>query len=854
MAKLRVYQLANKYEIPSKDFVAILNQYQIPVKNHMSALTDEQVQKFEAEYHPEKEQQKVVQEEKPTEKPKKAESTKKKANEQKVPKTSPRQQSLKDDGQKRKTSAQKKSEDTHPKTRKDKQKPAAQNSKPNVKPAAVSQNEKTDKNSQSGQNRRQKTEQTNERKQQSSRNTQNKNQNDSKPRSAKQTHDKKHGASNNKYNKPSSGKQGMNNESSKFAKEQDHRNKKKKDRYKKNKKDERPLKVKDHSKKGKTSRAVYKKIKAENKSEKLKNQVYEVPETLTVGEFAEILDISATEIIKTLMMAGTMAAINQQIDFDTASLVADELGYEIQEIKMEDVVSKILEEYDEEETGKEVIRPPVVTVMGHVDHGKTSLLDRIRKAHVTAGEAGGITQHIGAYTVKIKGHSITFIDTPGHEAFTAMRSRGAQMTDIAVLVVAADDGVMPQTVEAINHAKAANVPIIVAINKIDKEGANPERVKQELTEHNLVVEEWGGDVIAVPVSAKKGLNIDELLENILLVAEVEELRADPNRPGRGCVIEARVKKGKGSTASLLVQQGTLHIGDSIISGTTYGRVRTMVDDKGRRIKKAGPSEPVEISGLSGIPEAGDDFIVLPSDKEARQLAESRLQMEKNAKMAKSRVSLDDLFSRIQEGQIQDINIIVKADVQGSVEAITQSLLKLGTEDVRVNVIHGAVGAINETDVMLASTSDAIIIGFNVRPDKNAVDAAENEKVDVRLYRVIYDAIEDVKQAMQGMLEPDFVEKVKGSAEVRNTFRIPGGTIIAGAYVTDGKISRSDSVRIIRDGIVVFEGNLASLRRFKDDVKEVASGFECGIGIENYNDIKEGDIIEMFVMEAVAKEL
>ncbi len=854
MAKLRVYQLANKYEIPSKDFVAILNQYQIPVKNHMSALTDEQVQKFEAEYHPEKKQQKVVQEEKPTEKPQKAASTKKKANEQKVPKTSPRQQSLKDDGQKRKTNAQKKSEDNHPKTRKDKQKPAAQNSKPNVKPAAVSQNEKTDKNSQSGQNRRQKTEQTNERKQQSSRNTQNKNQNDSKPRSAKQTHDKKHGASNNKYNKPSSGKQGMNNESSKFAKEQDHRNKKKKDRYKKNKKDERPLKVKDHSKKGKTSRAVYKKIKAENKSEKLKNQVYEVPETLTVGEFAEILDISATEIIKTLMMAGTMAAINQQIDFDTASLVADELGYEIQEIKMEDVVSKILEEYDEEETGKEVIRPPVVTVMGHVDHGKTSLLDRIRKAHVTAGEAGGITQHIGAYTVKIKGHSITFIDTPGHEAFTAMRSRGAQMTDIAVLVVAADDGVMPQTVEAINHAKAANVPIIVAINKIDKEGANPERVKQELTEHNLVVEEWGGDVIAVPVSAKKGLNIDELLENILLVAEVEELRADPNRPGRGCVIEARVKKGKGSTASLLVQQGTLHIGDSIISGTTYGRVRTMVDDKGRRIKKAGPSEPVEISGLSGIPEAGDDFIVLPSDKEARQLAESRLQMEKNAKMAKSRVSLDDLFSRIQEGQIQDINIIVKADVQGSVEAITQSLLKLGTEDVRVNVIHGAVGAINETDVMLASTSDAIIIGFNVRPDKNAVDAAENEKVDVRLYRVIYDAIEDVKQAMQGMLEPDFVEKVKGSAEVRNTFRIPGGTIIAGAYVTDGKISRSDSVRIIRDGIVVFEGNLASLRRFKDDVKEVASGFECGIGIENYNDIKEGDIIEMFVMEAVAKEL
>ena len=845
MAKLRVYQLANKYEIPSKDFVAILNRYQIPVKNHMSALTDEQVQKFEAAYHPGEEASTAEPEQKPAAKAERKAQTEK-AQPQK-PKAK-KEGAAPEKAKKAEHDIKKTKPEVRSNSRDERQKPAEQSVKKTPKtnekqPAAKVS--KTDKKGQgqNKQNRRQKPDHADARKQQSGRGPQNRNQ-----------QDKRHGSSDNRFGQPASGK-GMNSEAnSKFTKEQDHRNKKKKDRYKKNKKDERPLKVKDHSKKGKTSRAVYKKIKAENKSERLKNQVYEVPETLTVGEFAEILGIGATEIIKTLMMAGTMASINQQIDFETASLVADELGYEIREIKMEDVVSKILEEYDEEETGKEVVRPPVVTVMGHVDHGKTSLLDRIRKAHVTAGEAGGITQHIGAYTVKIKGQAITFIDTPGHEAFTAMRSRGAQMTDIAVLVVAADDGVMPQTVEAINHAKAAKVPIIVAINKIDKEGANPERVKQELTEHNLVVEEWGGDVIAVPVSAKKGLNIDELLENILLVAEVEELRADPNRPGRGCVIEARVKKGKGSTASLLVQQGTLHIGDSIISGTTYGKVRTMVDDKGRRIKKAGPSEPVEISGLSGIPEAGDDFIVLPSDKEARQLAESRLQMEKNAKLAKARVSLDDLFSRIQEGEIQDINIIVKADVQGSVEAITQSLLKLGTEDVRVNVIHGAVGAINETDVMLASTSDAIIIGFNVRPDKNAVAAAESEKVDVRLYRVIYDAIEDVKQAMQGMLEPDFVEKVTGSAEVRNTFRIPGGTIIAGAYVTDGKITRTDSVRIIRDGIVVFEGKLASLRRFKDDVKEVASGFECGIGIENYNDIKEGDVIEMFVMEAVAKEL
>ncbi|MEG0496210.1 MAG: translation initiation factor IF-2, partial [Eubacterium sp.] len=456
--------------------------------------------------------------------------------------------------------------------------------------------------------------------------------------------------------------------------------------------------------------------------------------------------------------------------------------------------------------------------------------------------------------VNIKGEAITFIDTPGHEAFTAMRSRGAQITDIAILVVAADDGVMPQTVEAINHAKAAGVPIIVAINKIDKDGANPERVKQELTEHNLVVEEWGGDVIAVPVSAKKGLNIENLLEMVLIVAEMGELKADPKRAARGSVIEAQVKKGKGATASLLVQQGTLHVGDSIISGTTYGKVRTMIDDKGKRIKKAGPSKPVEISGLSDIPEAGDDFIVLENEKEARQLAEKRKEMEKGARQARSKISLDDLFSKIQDGQIQDVNIIIKADVQGSIEAIKQSLEKLNTSDVRINVIHGAVGAVNETDVMLAATSNAIIIGFNVRPDKNAIAAADAEEVDMRLYRVIYDAIEDVRKAMEGMLAPEFKEKVTGNAEVREVFKIPNGSAIAGSYVTDGKIARNDEVRIIRDGIVVFEGGIASLRRFKDDVKEVATGFECGIGIEKYNDIKVGDVIETFIMEAVAREL
>ncbi len=744
MSKLRVYQLANEYEIPSKEFVNILNQHNIPVKNHMSALTEEQVENFRKSY-----------------------------------------------------------------------KAAAGSDAVKAPAVEKATTEKSPKNQ-----------------------------------------DKK--ASNENRSAESKGKNSSNSDKGDNAqhgqKDQRNANGKGKKQKRQNNNQGQPAKVRDHSKKGKTARSVYKKMKDEKKSEKMKNQVFEIPELLTVGELAEILDVGATEIIKTLMMAGTMATINQQIDYETAEIVAAELGYEVKAIKMEDVVEKLLEEYDEESTGNEIKRPPVVTVMGHVDHGKTSLLDRIRKANVTAGEAGGITQHIGAYTVTINGESITFIDTPGHEAFTAMRSRGAQITDIAILVVAADDGVMPQTVEAINHAKAAGVPIIVAINKIDKEGANPERVKQELTEHNLVVEEWGGDVIAVPVSAKKGENIDTLLEMVLLVAEMGELVADPKRAARGTVIEAQVKKGKGATASLLVQQGTLHVGDSIISGTTYGKVRTMIDDKGKRIKKAGPSTPVEISGLSDIPAAGDDFIVLESEKEARQLAEKRQEMEKDARQARMRVSLDDLFSKIQEGQIQDINIIIKADVQGSIEAIKQSLLKLNTEDVRINVIHGAVGAVNETDVMLASTSNAIIIGFNVRPDKNAVAAAESEEVDIRLYRVIYDAIEDVKKAMEGMLAPDFVEKVTGNAEVREVFKIPNGSMIAGSYVTDGKIFRNNEVRVIRDGIVVYEGEIASLRRFKDDVKEVASGYECGIGIEKFNDIKVGDVIETFMMEAVAREL
>lgn len=792
MAKLRVYQLASQYDIPSREFVQILNRFEIPVKNHMSALTDQQVENFKNQFDPEKDRRAEEQ----------APAKKKKAPSKKSP------------------------------AAKEEAKTASQKSKQTPKQKTKQAHADHSENTQGAEKKRAEKKKTADTKHKSAKPKQ------SEPRSQASEPKKKNGAE-----APS--KQNGGN---------------KKNRKKKNKKEranrqgDQALKVKDHSKKGKTSHAVYKKKKDEKKSEQAKNRVYAIPENITVGELAETLDVPATEIIKILMLAGTMATINQSIDFDTAQLVCDELGYEVEAVKVEDVFEKMIEEYDEEETGNEETRPPVVTVMGHVDHGKTSLLDRIRQSHVTAGEAGGITQHIGAYTVKIQGKSITFIDTPGHAAFTAMRSRGAQMTDIAVLVVAADDGVMPQTIEAINHAKAAKVPIIVAINKIDKEGANPERVKQELVDQGVIVEEWGGDVIAVPVSAKKGENIDELLENILLVAEMEELTADPDRPARGCVIEARVKKGKGSTASILVQQGTLHLGDAILSGTTYGRVRTMVDDKGRRIKKAGPSKPVEVSGLSGTPEAGDDFIVMPSDKEARQMAEQRLEQEKNNRQAKAKVSLDDLFSRIQEGDVKDINLIVKADVQGSVEALTQSLQKLSNDEVKVNVIHGAVGAVNESDVLLATTSDAIIIGFNVRPDKNALAAAENEKIDIHLYRVIYDAIDDVKKAMEGLLDPEFVEKVTGDAEVRSTFRIPGGVIIAGAYVTDGKIGRSDEVRVTRDGIVVFEGKIASLRRFKDDVKEVNQGYECGIGIENYNDIKEGDVIETFVNEAVKREL
>lgn len=588
-------------------------------------------------------------------------------------------------------------------------------------------------------------------------------------------------------------------------------------------------------------------------------QIVETPDkitfsgSLTVGELAKKLSKEPSEIIKKLFMLGIMATINQDLDKDTIELIATDYGIEVEEevIVSETEFETFIDEQDDEENLKE--RPAVVTIMGHVDHGKTTLLDSIRNSKVTAGEAGGITQHIGAYQVEVNDKKITFLDTPGHAAFTTMRARGAQVTDITILVVAADDGVMPQTVEAISHAKAAGVPIIVAVNKMDKPAANPDRVMQELTEYELVPEAWGGDTIFVPISAIQGEGIDNLLEMILLVSEVEEYKANPNRYATGTVIEAQLDKGKGTIATLLVQNGTLRVGDPIVVGTSFGRVRAMVSDIGRRVKVAGPSTPVEITGLNEVPQAGDRFMAFADEKKARQIGESRAQEALVAQRGeKSKLSLEDLFQQIQESDVKEINLIVKADVQGSVEAMAASLRKIDVEGVKVKIIHTGVGAITESDIILASASNAIVIGFNVRPDVNAKRTAELENVDVRLHRIIYKVIEEIELAMQGMLDPEFEEKVIGQAEVRQTFKVTKVGTIAGCYVIDGKITRDSGVRIIRDGIVIFEGQLDTLKRFKDDVKEVAQNYECGITIERYNDLKEGDIIEAYIMEEVKR--
>ncbi|MHB1392480.1 MAG: translation initiation factor IF-2 [Clostridia bacterium] len=578
-----------------------------------------------------------------------------------------------------------------------------------------------------------------------------------------------------------------------------------------------------------------------------------VGDTISVKDLSEKLGKQATEIIKKLLLLGVMATINQELDFDTATLISTEFGVHVERL-IDKGSEEVLLKTEEDKPEDLLPRSPVVTIMGHVDHGKTSLLDAVRETNVIATEAGGITQHIGAYTVNIGDKKIAFLDTPGHEAFTAMRARGAKVTDIAILVVAADDGVMPQTVEAINHAKAANVAIIVAINKIDKPGANPDKVKQELTEYGLLSEDWGGDTVMVPVSAKKKEGIDTLLEMILLVAEMQELKANPNKKGNGTVIEAELDKGKGPVATVLIQDGCLNIGDFFIAGNTYGKVRGMIDDKGKRLKKAGPSTPVEIQGLDEVPDAGDLFIVVDDEKTAKTISEKRKEKQRLTQIqSKQTVSLEELFNQIQEGKVKDLNIIVKADVQGSVEAVKQSLARLSNDEVKVKTIHGGVGAITESDVMLASASNAIIIGFNVRPQPAAVALAERDKVNIRLYRVIYNAIEDVEAAMKGMLEPVYKEVVLGHAEVRATFKASSVGTIAGCYVIDGKINRNNDIRIIRDSIVIHEGKLASLKRFKDDAKEVNTGYECGLNIDRFNDIKEGDVIESYTIEAVPRK-
>lgn len=619
-------------------------------------------------------------------------------------------------------------------------------------------------------------------------------------------------------------------------------------------------KEKDGKKANQNDNSAFKKNKHKKGGGKQQplQKVTELPDKITysgslsVGELAGKLGKEPSEIIKKLFMLGIMATINQDLDNDTIELIASDYGVEVdEEIVYEETE---FEGYDIEDKPEDLqVRPPIVTIMGHVDHGKTTLLDSIRNTKVTEGEAGGITQHIGAYQVVVNDKKVTFLDTPGHAAFTTMRARGAQITDITILVVAADDGVMPQTVEAISHAKAAGVPIIVAVNKMDKPSANPDRVMQELTDRGLVPEAWGGDTIFVPVSALKGEGIDELLEMIILVSEVEEWKANPKRFATGTVVEAQLDKGRGPVATLLVQNGTLRVGDPIVVGNAFGRVRAMVNDLGRRVKDAGPSTPVEVTGLNEVPQAGDQFMVFADEKTARSVGEARMQKQVAEQRGdKAKLSLDDLFEQIKQGDIKDINIIVKADVQGSVEALAASLQKIEVEGVRVKIIHTGVGAITESDIILASASNAIVIGFNVRPDVNAKRTAEQENVDIRLHRIIYNAIEEIESAMKGMLDPEYEEKVIGQAEVRTTFKVSKVGTIAGCMVTDGKISRDSGVRLIRDGIVIFEGQLDTLKRFKDDVKDVAQGYECGITIEKFNDIKEGDVIEAYVMQEVER--
>ena len=797
MAKKRVYEVAKQLNISNKDLIDKLKCIGVEVSNHMASIDDATIEKVTELLAPKKEEKKA--EEKPA-----APAEAKKAEQ--------------------------------PKNNNNNSNRNQKNNQNNNRNQFV-KNDQPKKNGQNGQNG-------------NNQQNRNDNRNDNRANGSNQRNDgqqKNNGSNASVNNGNNKNKNKNNNNNNGFNNNRNNNNKNNKNNNNNNNNNKNNGKNKNN----KQNQAPKPEPVAAPEEDEIRTM--EIPETLTVKELAEKIGKSGAEIVKCLMKKGIMAAINQTVDFDTAVSVGEEYNVIFEPEVEKDIFEEAFKQEEEDESVLEP-RPPVVVVMGHVDHGKTSLLDAIRHSHVTSREAGGITQHIGAYTVEINGSPITFLDTPGHEAFTAMRLRGAMITDIAVLVVAADDGVMPQTIEAINHAKAAGVEVIVAINKIDKPSANPDRVKQELVEYGLVAEDWGGETICVPVSAQTKEGIDTLLEMIILTAEMKELKANPNKPARGAIIEAQLDKGRGPVATVLVQEGTLNVGDPIVAGAAYGKIRAMMDDKGRRVKKAGPSKPVEILGLSEVPAAGETFYVAANEKQARQLAESVIAKSRKdmLKDTPQKVSLDDLFNQIQSGNVKELNIVVKADVQGSVEAVKQSLEKLSNDEVRIRIIHGGVGAITESDVMLATASNAIIIGFNVRPEPSAKAFADEEKVDVRLYRVIYNAIEDITAAMKGMLDPVYEEKVIGHAEVRQLFKASGVGVIAGSYVLDGKFQRNAQARILRDNIVVYEGEIESLKRFKDDVKEVNTGYECGLVFKKFNDIKEGDIVEAFIMVEVPR--
>ena len=822
MSKKRVHEIAKEFGVESKQVISILQQHNINVTKAVNSVDDSGYEIVKKQLG------------KKSEAPKVAQKKEKKVELKSAPTAAHKQEAASHKQQhSNRSNEQKKDKHKQAGQKQDDQSKQKDHKKGNVRHVQISEPTRKSDGKQHGGDRA-----------------------NNRPNNTRNNDNRNNGRSNDVRNNDSRNNDNRNSDN----RNNDNRNSNNDRRNKKNKKggNNRPQSLLSTSMQKKKNRVKHRneqylqqKAEAERKAEAAIATEIELSGPLTVKDLAEKMGREVSEIIKKLMLLGVMASINQEVDVDTATIVAEEFGVTVTEVEPEEDPTDVIEIEDAPETLK--LRPPVVTIMGHVDHGKTSLLDVIRQTKVTAGEAGGITQHIGAYQVRYKDNKITFLDTPGHEAFTAMRLRGAKSTDIAVLVVAADDGVMPQTIEAINHAKSADVPIIVAINKMDKPGANPDHVKQQLSEHGLLPEEWGGDVIMVPVSAKQKQGIDDLLENILLVAEVMELKANPNRKAYGVVIEAQLDKGRGAVCTVLVQKGSLRVGDTVLAGTAYGKVRAMTNERGEKVKVARPSMPVEILGFSEVPQAGE-IINGMDDNEARAIAEKRIAKQRVQELqATHKVTLDDIFNQIQQGELKDLNIIIKADVQGSVEALRQSLEGIKNPEVRIVIVHAAVGAINESDIMLASASNAIVMGFNVRPDANVRRAAEQEKVDLRTYRVIYDAINDVESAMRGMLAPQFKEVVVGRAEVRQVISTPKA-IVAGSYVTEGRITNDSEVRLIRDGIVVFEGKVDSLRRFKDEVKEVKTSFECGISLEGYRDIKEGDVIEAYLMEEIAPQL